>query len=329
MSNKEHKTTQYGAVEILNYLSGQMDRAEMHALELAALDDDLLADAIEGYQLMRETLSDKEILLKLGTIKPSPSKKSAPLKKFTIIRWAGYATAATVIVATGWWLFSLSKPDMILPAHRDSQLQNSTSKSDIPEENISIKPAQIETQEIPSSQDKDLAKVKPTDKSKLLPEHNTPKDILNDELAVVQSKPVEAPASIVSKGNLEKAADNAGALMELQELKQKKTKRMFPANQKDNLKSNWTFQLSDSTLAVPATGMAGYKNFLDTTINRTDNFIPGKAIFSLASDGKIENVQIEGAFSEPERQAIVNLLKNGPTWINKVGKRVETVIQWQ
>ena len=47
--NNEKKHIVYTAKDIEQYLAGSMSNAEMHAIEKAALDDQLLADAIEGY----------------------------------------------------------------------------------------------------------------------------------------------------------------------------------------------------------------------------------------------------------------------------------------
>ncbi len=47
--NNEKKHIVYTAKDIEQYLAGSMSNAEMHAIEKAALDDPLLADAIEGY----------------------------------------------------------------------------------------------------------------------------------------------------------------------------------------------------------------------------------------------------------------------------------------
>ncbi|MEO6228637.1 MAG: carboxypeptidase-like regulatory domain-containing protein [Ferruginibacter sp.] len=45
----------YTAEDILNYHSGKLTAAEMHAMEKAALDDAFLAEAMEGYAVMKDT----------------------------------------------------------------------------------------------------------------------------------------------------------------------------------------------------------------------------------------------------------------------------------
>ena len=54
MSDKE-KNIVYTAGDIEQYLAGNLLPMQMHAMEKAALDDPFLAEAIEGYQGMKDT----------------------------------------------------------------------------------------------------------------------------------------------------------------------------------------------------------------------------------------------------------------------------------
>ncbi len=51
---EEKKDIIYTAEDIKRYISGGMSPQEMHAIEMAALDDPLLAEAMEGYDLMEQ-----------------------------------------------------------------------------------------------------------------------------------------------------------------------------------------------------------------------------------------------------------------------------------
>ncbi len=51
MNSNNHIT--YTAEDIAKYFSGQLSPQAMHAIEMAALDDDFLADAMEGYEHMK------------------------------------------------------------------------------------------------------------------------------------------------------------------------------------------------------------------------------------------------------------------------------------
>ena len=51
----------YTAEDIKRYITGAMNPQEMHAIEMAALDDPLLAEAMEGYDLMEQKDWSKEL----------------------------------------------------------------------------------------------------------------------------------------------------------------------------------------------------------------------------------------------------------------------------
>ena len=89
----------YTAEEIRCYLQGEMSEAEMHALEKAALDDPMLADAIEGFQASlsahgeRKTMQDVEALNRAFAAR----FHQTPVRRFP---WQ-VAAAATVIIVAG------------------------------------------------------------------------------------------------------------------------------------------------------------------------------------------------------------------------------------
>jgi hypothetical protein len=55
------KHIMYSKADIENYLQGKMSYEEMHLLELAALQDPFLADAVEGYTIANNTLTAKHL----------------------------------------------------------------------------------------------------------------------------------------------------------------------------------------------------------------------------------------------------------------------------
>ncbi|MEN9568859.1 MAG: hypothetical protein RL172_90 [Bacteroidota bacterium] len=88
----------YTAADISRYIAGQMTPAEMHAIESAALDDPLLADAIEGYL---NADSGKDWAATLASLhknfaQPAPTKV-VPLSKY---KWLKAAAAIILIGST-------------------------------------------------------------------------------------------------------------------------------------------------------------------------------------------------------------------------------------
>jgi len=92
----------YSTAEILAYLRGDMPLADRHRLEKAALDDELLADALEGFGKMRERYSDEFILAKAENL----ATKANPVNETTTkvvsiparrVNWQRFMAAAVVV----------------------------------------------------------------------------------------------------------------------------------------------------------------------------------------------------------------------------------------
>jgi TonB family protein len=132
MSDKE-KNINYTARDIEQYLAGNLSQQQMHAMEKAALDDPFLAEAMEGY----EAVKDKEWNNHLVALREELSSKGAvakviPLHKSKNNWWK--AAAAVLIIGTGAALpFILSRDKkedngkqqiaQNIPVHKDSIIQ--------------------------------------------------------------------------------------------------------------------------------------------------------------------------------------------------------------
>lgn len=138
-SNHTNSYKEYSAEDIRRYLSGQMNAADMNALEKAALDDPFLADAIEGYQTAKEEHGDELISTKLDSLKKQLSEKTtigtqAPVRSF---RWQWAAAAVLLITGT-------------------IVVYTNVNKSDAPENTIAINEKDSNTQNVESIK-KDIA----------------------------------------------------------------------------------------------------------------------------------------------------------------------------
>lgn len=97
----DNKHINYSAGDIQRYLQGKMTPQEMHALEKAALDDELLADAIEGYALV-DGEDHKQVLDGLKetlAAKITPAGKVVEMKKGGWRQW--YRIAAALFILLG------------------------------------------------------------------------------------------------------------------------------------------------------------------------------------------------------------------------------------
>ena len=97
---------QYTYKDIERYHSGEMSADEMHKMEMAALDDPFLADALEGYTHTSTATSDLE---KLNERLDERTKRRAPVlwinKKYNALKVA----AILLFVIAGSWLLVVSR----------------------------------------------------------------------------------------------------------------------------------------------------------------------------------------------------------------------------
>ncbi len=105
--NDDKNNIIYTAKDIEQYLLGKLPAIKMHAMEKAALDDPFLAEAMEGYESVR----DKDWSSSLAILHADFEKGNAGAKVITLHQTTGriwkYAAAAVVIVfgtALSWWL---------------------------------------------------------------------------------------------------------------------------------------------------------------------------------------------------------------------------------
>ncbi|MDF2191810.1 hypothetical protein [Paraflavitalea sp. CAU 1676] len=131
----------YSAADIQRYLEGKMLPAEMHALEMAALDDPFLADAIEGMQ-QPQAADKKAVEANLADLRqqlydrvtPKDRRNAAPVIAFRW--WQAAAAAAVVIIGAVVAYLSLNQ---LNSAESKDQLAITTQKK-MPEANAVVTP---------------------------------------------------------------------------------------------------------------------------------------------------------------------------------------------
>lgn len=123
----------YDQTAILQYLQGKMTGAEQHAIELAALNDPLLYDAIEGYRLAMTHQDEAGIFQQIEAVVSVKRAESASLAPIDLNRRRPkqmfyYAAAACLVLAAGWWIYNLQQPQKALPtiAQPSANLVDST-----------------------------------------------------------------------------------------------------------------------------------------------------------------------------------------------------------
>ncbi|MES2773172.1 MAG: carboxypeptidase-like regulatory domain-containing protein [Bacteroidota bacterium] len=181
---KDNNHISYNAADLLRYAQGQMPPQQMHALEKAALEDAFLADALDGYMAANsdfKTAAEKDtVTQKLNAFKSKidaaqKEKKDAKIIPLLRRKWLQYAVAASVLLAGGWWILSLTK----------SPVQN---KELIVAQNEPSAPSSMDSV---SSVETVAKPVEPTYKNEEKSDPN-PADNKNNT-AVKKEKPVAAP----------------------------------------------------------------------------------------------------------------------------------------
>jgi hypothetical protein len=121
----------YTAKDIERYHRGEMTGAERHALEKAALDDPMLADALEGYTLTNTATTDLQQLQNRLLDRTANDKKSS----FVVLRkdWMKIAAVFIFVAASGWLVFQnlTTRKDNLAAMSQDSKTaESSTVASD-------------------------------------------------------------------------------------------------------------------------------------------------------------------------------------------------------
>lgn len=122
----------YTAEDIKRYITGAMPPEEMHAIEMAALDDPLLAEAMEGYELMEQKDWSPELAaLKQNFTKKNEQAPVLPISKSTTFKWWKAAAAILVVgtAATTAYLFTEKKNSIASEAVAKTESVNTATDS--------------------------------------------------------------------------------------------------------------------------------------------------------------------------------------------------------
>ncbi len=107
--SKDKKNIIYTTADIAQYLAGKLSTNQMHAMEKAALDDPFLAEAMEGYEGMKEKdWSNQLVALRQEIAEKGSVAKVIPLHRSTG-RWWKIAAAVFVIGTATALTFILTK----------------------------------------------------------------------------------------------------------------------------------------------------------------------------------------------------------------------------
>jgi hypothetical protein len=163
--NKVNHNKIYTAAELRRYHSGQMQPDEMHVLERAALEDPMLADALEGYG--KEKKGEESLaLIRQKLDAKYPKSHAAKIVSFNKKIWSAVAVAASILLICGYAFFTMRTDNTSTTNETQIALKQSNTKNHKPQtKNIDkITPNEQFTTK-PSTNSIQLAKKKSNDAS--------------------------------------------------------------------------------------------------------------------------------------------------------------------
>jgi negative regulator of sigma E activity len=324
MNAQQNNTTTYSTAELLRYLDGRMDRGELLALERAMLDDEMLADSVEGYRLMRETLSDEAILERAFNITAPVEKKKekeiAPVVPASRFRWLGYAAAASLIVAAGWWVFSTTRPDAVLPTETNDLTNPAFVSADPVDTVTQDKQAVVAESPVIAATEQPLKETEPAGEKKTASQGN-------DVAKLTDKNSGQQPAaSTVFPEEATVAKTEKAALSDAET--RMRTQRIAPevvTSERHTVK----FSLMDSSIASPVGGWNAYREYLGKYIDLPNLESPSAIEISLGAASNITGVSVQAPIGDQQKASIIKTIQNGPAWKNKSGKAAKATIQFQ
>lgn len=357
----ESSPYQYTYKDIERYHAGQMSPEEMHRMEMAALDDPFLADALEGYTYTSTPKSDLEKLNE--RLNERTNRKARVIwisKKYNTLKVA----AVLIFVIAGSWLLVVSKQkpasDLALEKKAEPKINNETSKARIDSGLINKNADSL------NEANKDLASTNNFSEHKKKFKYHYNKQNDKNSVAIVTSKPnsqnsqpaLEAPAK-----------DNASAVQITPTARMSRFKsetnqyqdstdkiagyanaNKLPADTIKNVnvvlkpqavpnlsevvvtKAKTNRKLSRSAFAVkdtlePEEGWDEYNDYIANHIKSPEEAraknISGEVqlSFDVNHDGRPVNIRVEKSLCDQCDNEAIRLLKEGPNWKKKKNKK--------
>ena len=357
----------YTADELIRYHNGLMTEQEMHKLEKAALEDQFLSDALDGYKIENNS---KENLLKIGTELNNYNNRVR--KSFNIRKYYSSLSIAASILAIAIAAYFILQPEdshQIILAKNEQQViekkelkQEATIQSSdnsaitvdkIPDEtlitkkNTSLKKShkpnypsiEIKTPIALSSTLQDSFKLASNqttvsvsefkDNAKIF-EINKDSAMLNT-IASADVKMSNAPTVQQKDLGYNKAEAtnlNEVVVTAIGSTKSKKQNSWAVTTERGKIASE------SLQIITPETGWSSFLNYVkENKINRVEKdgtTKKGKVIlsFKLNKIGTPVNIKVEKSLSESCNKEAIRLLNDGPKWKGKRNKKTTVEIEF-
>lgn len=322
----------YNATALQRYLSGQMSEADMHALELAALEDPFLADAIEGYSDTSIPGYDpsadlKDIRRRLkDRIESGPHRRIVPLFRYS---WLQIAALVLLLAGSSSIIYYLihdksitsdvvvtNKAAAVKPSLTDTTYHSTIKTTDSSLAAIAAIRTRRSEQKMVSNNA--VPKYKSRDTNSIVQTQSAPA-----ERTLASTQPDSAPEFIDSEDKVASSPKKRGmqsrqATVSLAETSKKKEEEI--------VKSEMITQD-----AMPVMGLSAYNRYLEANkkISGKATDIHGEVTvsFMVSEGGALSDYKIEKSLSKQTDDEAVRLIKEGPAWsVFKNAKAKATII---
>ncbi len=332
MRDKNNDNKFYNAAAIQRYLNGQMPASEMHALEMAALEDPFLADAIEGYKENQshkemETSADIEDLRRRLTLRVNSTQKNNIISLFKSSRWK---VAAMIMVIAGavsmiYYLTSTrSLPNDVVVSQYKTREQENIQQDTILTETVkkndsaSIAALEIKPQRSEQKAYKNLKLLKPQDTSGIVMQAPSPSvasaSINKQQDSVIAQRDSEDRVTFLTDNKIVQSRQTTVSLDETS--KKREEKKMKPL-------------LVDQD-AIPVIGLQAFNRYIEISKKNLPDSIhnQGEVIISfiVREDGALSDFKIEKSLSKQTDNEALRLIKEGPAWKVLKNQRAKAVI---
>ena len=309
----------YNATAIQRYLNGQMSDADMHALELAALEDPFLADAIEGYNDTSlpendpsANLKDLRHRLKLRT-ESEHHRTIFPLFRYS---WLKIAALVLLLAGSSAVIYYLTRTKSI------------TSEVAITSNAPELKPSQTDTIHNSAINKTDSSLVAITDNKTRQSEQKIVRNapVLKYKNRDLNSKMHQqsAPAERVSA---KKQPDSAAVFNDSEDKVASSAENKIMQSRQATVSIAETDKKKEEDIvkstmimrdAMPVIGLSAYIRYLDNNkkISRKAIDIHGEVTvsFIVSENGTLSDYKVEKSLSKQTDDEAVRLIKEGPPW---------------
>jgi hypothetical protein len=190
----------YSAKDIERYLLGKMSHEEMYAIEKAALDDLLLAEAIEGYEGMQQANWDEALEELKEKLAGTEKATIVDMGKFSFAKWWRVAAAVLLLISSVAIVYILipNNPPVVIAETKKlptNEANNIVIDSAVFDTALTAKDDIAQSKQLAETIDPKATNKQPT--QKIIATIETSKDRVNDDY--VYTPNVESVKNLASK----------------------------------------------------------------------------------------------------------------------------------